>query len=42
VRVASQPSSLEQVARVAILVGVFGAALALVALSLMRRARRVD
>jgi beta-lactamase regulating signal transducer with metallopeptidase domain len=42
VRVASKPSSLEQVTRFAILVGVFGAALVLVALWLMRRTRRVD
>jgi len=41
VRVASKPSTLEQVGRVAILVGAFGAALVLVALSLMRRPRRV-
>ena len=42
VRVASKPGILEQVGRIAILAAVFGAALILVALSLVRRTRRVD
>jgi hypothetical protein len=42
VRVASKPDTFEQVGRIATLAVVFGAALILVALSLLRRVKRVD